>query len=117
MKKLLRCFREHPLWVKMDAAERRHEVPYAVELDDGEIDRGVIDVLYRTGDGWHLVDFKTDAIYSREMLEGAFSEHVEQMRRYKKAVEKLLKREVQAAICFLDDRKRVTVSDVNTAED
>ncbi|MCJ7624504.1 MAG: PD-(D/E)XK nuclease family protein, partial [Anaerolineaceae bacterium] len=112
-KVLLSRFKGHPLWAEMDAAERRHEVPYAVELGDGEIDRGLIDVLYRVGDGWRLVDFKSDAIYSREMLESAFGEHQEQMMRYKNALGVLMSGEVRAAICFLDDRKRVTVSAVN----
>ncbi len=36
------------------------EVPFGAGMDDGLI-RGVIDLVYRTPDGWQIIDFKTDA--------------------------------------------------------
>jgi len=60
-RRLLERFRAHSLFKEMDAAERHHEVPYF--LPEG---RGVIDLLYRTPDGWFIIDFKTDEVRSDE---------------------------------------------------
>jgi ATP-dependent exoDNAse (exonuclease V) beta subunit len=48
----------------MGATERHTEVPFAVQLD-GEggvpvVVQGVIDLVYRTAEGWEAVDYKTD---------------------------------------------------------
>ena len=50
----------------MDADERHTEVPfsYAVDAESGrpKITHGVIDLAYRTGDTWEIVDYKTDQV-------------------------------------------------------
>ena len=52
------------LWQQAMAAEERHvEVPFAVTLSDSTpptVLYGVVDLAYRTSDGWHLIDYKTD---------------------------------------------------------
>jgi ATP-dependent helicase/nuclease subunit A len=55
------------LWQRAMAAEKRLvEVPFAVKVsgDDGlpRILHGVIDLAFRTADGWELVDYKTDQV-------------------------------------------------------
>jgi len=39
-----------------------HEVPLAARMDDGlpTVLQGVIDLVYRTPEGWEVVDYKTD---------------------------------------------------------
>jgi ATP-dependent helicase/nuclease subunit A len=64
---------ELPLWKRMLASrERLTEVPFAIKttsdaLGEGGGDRpvvlsGTIDLIFREGDGWVLVDYKTDTI-------------------------------------------------------
>jgi ATP-dependent exoDNAse (exonuclease V) beta subunit len=56
---LLDRFRAHPLWAEISASEERcHEVPYSRSLPGGRVDAGAIDLLYRKGSEWMLVDFK-----------------------------------------------------------
>ncbi len=53
---------EHPLLRAAAAAPEAHrEAPFMRRLDDGSISEGVIDLVFREGDDWVVVDFKTDA--------------------------------------------------------
>ena len=52
----------HPLLRRAAAAtECRREDPVVHRLDDGTLLEGVVDLAFRDGDGWTVVDFKTDA--------------------------------------------------------
>ncbi|MEM8964075.1 MAG: 3'-5' exonuclease, partial [Acidobacteriota bacterium] len=52
----------HPLMRRAARAERLHrEAPFILPLDDGTLIEGVIDLVFRDGDGWVVIDFKTDA--------------------------------------------------------
>jgi len=44
------------------SADARREVVVAAQSSDGTICEGVIDLAYRSDDGWVVVDFKTDEI-------------------------------------------------------
>ena len=50
----------------MDADEHLTEVPFSSSVDAGsgrtKIVHGVIDLAYRTGDAWEIVDYKTDQL-------------------------------------------------------
>jgi ATP-dependent exoDNAse (exonuclease V) beta subunit len=51
----------HPLLERSrQAAEAHPEWPVLARINDGELFEGVIDLLFREGDVWHVVDFKTD---------------------------------------------------------
>ena len=51
----------HPLLQEAaDSPSARFEVPFTQCLDDGQLLEGVIDLLFQRGDGWVVVDFKTD---------------------------------------------------------
>jgi ATP-dependent exoDNAse (exonuclease V) beta subunit len=101
--KLLERLRGHSLCAAIEsAAERAHEIPYTLELADGRIDSGIIDLLYRSEDGWHLIDFKTDFLDAQEKLEEAIEEHRPQIARYALAIDRLLGVQPKASICFLD---------------
>jgi ATP-dependent helicase/nuclease subunit A len=52
----------HPLLRRAtDAIECRREDPVIYRLEDGTLLEGVVDLAFRDGEGWTVVDFKTDA--------------------------------------------------------
>ena len=54
----------HPLFDRVRraaaAGECRREAPVTMRADDGVLVEGVVDLAFRDGDGWVVVDFKTD---------------------------------------------------------
>lgn len=106
---LLERLRGHWLYAEMEAARPRwHEIPYSVAWEDG-IDVGVIDVLYRTAQGWTIVDVKTDALRSHAAMDTWISrrDYAAQMARYGRAVEAMLGETPRTLLCFLDVAQRV----------
>ncbi|HKZ84163.1 MAG TPA: UvrD-helicase domain-containing protein [Anaerolineae bacterium] len=97
-RRLLSHFQGHPLFAEIAAAERYHEIPYTLPNDSG-----VIDLLYRTGAGWTVVDFKTDELRSEaEMREAIPREGYDvQLRRYADAVNAQLGHHPRALLVFL----------------
>jgi ATP-dependent exoDNAse (exonuclease V) beta subunit len=64
----------HPLMQRAArAADCRREVPIAHALPGGTLVEGVIDLAFREGTGWVVVDFKTDAVIAAQ---GAYAEQV-----------------------------------------
>ncbi len=60
-RRLLNELRRHPLYAEMAGAdERHHELPYTTPATGAPA--GQIDLLFRRGETWTLVDFKTDRI-------------------------------------------------------
>jgi len=106
--KLLRRFWDDPLRGRIDRAEERHhELSYTLSLPQGGMDIGTIDLLYRDGDGWTIIDFKTDELRDEEALQKAVEDYRPQLMRYKRAVQDLLNRSNHALICFLDFQNTV----------
>ncbi len=107
---LLARFRRSDLSRELEAGERRHEVPYAL---NPEGPWGRIDLLSLRPDGsWWLLDFKTDELRSEAAREAKVAEHSPQLRRYGGAVARLAGRSPRLLLCFLDDRGAVTVREV-----
>jgi ATP-dependent exoDNAse (exonuclease V) beta subunit len=80
----------HDLWRRAMAAEERLvEVPFAVKVPGGDgppsILHGVIDLAFRTADGWELVDYKTDQV-DVESLVGLYGDQVRQYAKHWAAV-------------------------------
>jgi ATP-dependent exoDNAse (exonuclease V) beta subunit len=54
----------HPLMKAAATAARqgelRRETPVLLQLDDGQLLEGVVDLAFRDGDAWTVIDFKTD---------------------------------------------------------
>ena len=72
----------HPLMVAAArSSDCRREVPLAVVLDDGRIAEGIADLVFLDGDGWRVIDFKSDAD------PGGFSTYAVQLALYRRAVE------------------------------
>jgi len=109
--KLLSRFKAHQLWQEIDTAvERYHELPYTRPggRDIPAEETGYIDVLYRTGEEYKLVEFKTDNLRNSIMLEEMKERYLPQLRRYCAAVHQLMDVVPGGVLCFLDDRNRVT---------
>lgn len=106
---LLNRFKNHPLWGEIDGAvERYSEVPYSYQVNDRTENR-FIDLLYRGGKGWQIVDFKTDRIREDLKKNDVLSGYTAQVQRYREAVKALLRVEAGVSICFLDVHGRVEV--------
>jgi ATP-dependent helicase/nuclease subunit A len=106
---LLGRLRVHPLWEEIDQASvRYHEVPYLRQPGD-YTETGYIDLLFKSTEGWQVVDFKTDVIRDEQGLQKLVETYRRQMQRYAGAVQGLLGEPAGVKICFLDDRGRVRV--------
>ena len=94
VRRLLTRFQAHPLCREIAAADRFHEVPYALPNDTG-----VIDLLYRSGGAWTIVDFKTDEVRSIEQLRETIAreKYAEQVQRYVEAITDQLKQRPRAS--------------------
>lgn len=140
---LLARLHADPLWAEIEAAdERRHELPYVSRIkNDDRIDSGRIDLLYRRGTDWTIVDFKTDAVADedalRQLLDGEVasegagdgaptrnpvrstdrSSYRAQIRRYAAATRALAEIAPALRLCFLDFRGTVHVVDVDATGD
>jgi ATP-dependent exoDNAse (exonuclease V) beta subunit len=104
VRRLLERFQAHELYAEMNTAQRLHELPYTHQGDTG-----IIDVLYRVGETWRVVDFKTDDIRDEEKLREKIQEYREQMARYAAAVVAFIGTTPETQLCFLDVRGQVHV--------
>jgi ATP-dependent exoDNAse (exonuclease V) beta subunit len=92
----------HELWSEIASAEiRRHEIPYAVSLPDGTINRGVVDLLYKNELGWRMVDFKTDELRDESEFLEVKNEYLHTMERYQQALQITLRETPVVILCFL----------------
>jgi ATP-dependent exoDNAse (exonuclease V) beta subunit len=102
--RMLARFQGTDLCARMEAANvRRHEVPYSRIDEQGQLDHGVIDALFREGEGWTLVEFKTDRVREEELEAKLVQEdYVEQVGRYLAAAEHLLGKRPRPVLCLLN---------------
>jgi ATP-dependent helicase/nuclease subunit A len=113
-RRLLERFRDGEMYREMDAAEvRHHEIPYDRLDDHGQTEHGIIDVLYRHGGEWIVVDFKTDRIRDEVDLDRVLAKkkYPAQMRRYRAAVEMLVGQRPVVKLCLLNYRRGVKILD------
>lgn len=107
--KLLKRFREHPVWLEISLAQERYaELPYSYILGD-KLENRTIDLLYRDESGWHIIDFKTDPISTFVHKEQLIQVYASQVRRYKAVVKSKLGQAVSGQLCFLDDQGEVSL--------
>jgi ATP-dependent helicase/nuclease subunit A len=102
-RRLLVRFQSHPLYAKLDQAERHHEVPYAVEVD-GVPSSGIVDMLCHLDGEWTLVEFKTDRLKAGADLQAHLRQekYDEQVRTYVMAVTVILGNRPRALLVFLN---------------
>ncbi|MGD2179212.1 MAG: 3'-5' exonuclease, partial [Anaerolineae bacterium] len=109
-RRLLRRLRGHPLWAELDAAERWHEVPFSIE-EGGLAQHGLIDLVYRAGETWRIVEFKSDRLRSEEEIPAHVREKAydEQVQRYVRAFRRQLGAKVEGVLVFLNVGNRVVI--------
>ena len=96
---LLARFRRQPLWRDIQAADERY---HALPCHTGQPGAAYIDVLYRSGQSWTLVDFHTGALKGAAAQQAAFEYRLPALLAKRAAVELRLKQLPKALICFLD---------------
>ncbi len=72
-----------PFWQEANKGPERHvEVPFAIRQIDSSgvptVVRGVIDLVYRQDNGWHILDYKTDRVKDPAELVGRYRDQIEQ---------------------------------------
>jgi ATP-dependent helicase/nuclease subunit A len=104
--------RQHPLWAQIDDAEERyHELPYSLQAA-GRSENGYIDLVFRNKETWHIIEFKSDPIYTAAYRENLIKEYSPQVQRYQRAVNQLLRVTAKASLCFLDDHGQVALVEI-----
>lgn len=107
---LLRRFQQNELFDTISNTNRRlHEVPFTMRDEEG-VQSGRIDLMFQNGTGWHVVDFKSDGIYSSNELDQRLRDSYKpQLQRYSRAVEQLLGVRPHCILCMLDYQDQVHV--------
>jgi ATP-dependent helicase/nuclease subunit A len=107
--RMLRRFQTHALYAEIEKADRWHEVPYTLPGDTG-----VIDLLYRSGEAWTIVDFKTDEVRSIEEMRETIGreKYAEQVRRYIDAFAQQIGQRPRGRLVFLRMKNEVQVETV-----
>jgi ATP-dependent helicase/nuclease subunit A len=86
----------HPLLREAARSEHRRESPVLLREHDGVLVEGVLDLAFRRGEGWMVVDFKTD----RE-LEDSKATYEAQVRLYARAVSEATGLPTEAALLLV----------------
>ena len=99
---LLSRFRDSKERLEIGSAEKRwHEIPFSFTKWNYTVN-GVIDLLIKTGEGYAVIDFKTDELKSYDDLKEAVDRHSRQLEEYRKALSVTLGEDPRCYICFLD---------------
>jgi ATP-dependent helicase/nuclease subunit A len=110
---LLDRFKEHDIYQELTTADvRRHEIPFSYLTSGKFPDTGIIDMLYKVGEKWHLLDFKTDDIANEIEVEEKILLYRDQLLRYRQASIKLLGSTPNTKICFLNFMGQVKIVEV-----
>ena len=117
-------FKETALWQGIQAAgENKHtEVPFSLNVNKGHylhemlkhdpdnhgpiLVNGMIDLVYRSADGWVIVDYKTDQVNDEETLQHLICQYTPQLHLYAQAWQELTGETVARAELFFLTQKR-----------
>lgn len=119
---LVEAVSKAPFWQEARAgAEVCVEVPFAVRIEPGQsapgvepvetptVLRGVMDLAYRAGDGWHIVDYKTDRLEGVEDSEAELRlRYGRQVGDYRDAWERVTGA-IRVPVGFVDVRRMRTI--------
>jgi ATP-dependent exoDNAse (exonuclease V) beta subunit len=99
-----------PLWRRAKAAEERYvEIPFAIEVPAAELGlggpaatllHGTIDLVFREGNEWFVVDYKTDSIANR--LDALTDYYTAQVRLYASFWSRLTSAPASGGLFFVD---------------
>jgi ATP-dependent helicase/nuclease subunit A len=101
------------LWRRARNAERRLvEVPFTIAVPSSDLGlmegpaetllKGAIDLVFREGDTWLIVDYKSDAVGGN--LEALVAHYAPQVRIYRRYWESITRQKARAGLFFLDTR-------------
>lgn len=94
---------QSPLGQQLREAEYVYkETPFVLK-EEGQLVQGIIDLYFKTDQGVVLVDYKTDQFVNDETFEA----YKEQLRFYKKAIEKITRQKVYESYLVFLSQKRV----------
>jgi ATP-dependent helicase/nuclease subunit A len=80
------------------STECQEETPFGMRVEGGTVQRlltGTIDLVYRTGDTWHLLDYKTDTQASETDLHAKYGTQIDA---YEKAWSRIVEAKVTTAL-------------------
>jgi ATP-dependent exoDNAse (exonuclease V) beta subunit len=101
----LKAFRSSEIWRELEAATAVYtEVPFAVS-EPNTVTRGVIDLVYKVADAWHMVDYKTDAVVTDDEVAGLVSQVSNQINTYAHYWESLTGESVETKRLWLTERQ------------
>jgi ATP-dependent helicase/nuclease subunit A len=83
-------------WHTAQAGEHTEEAPFAVSHGAKEVTTGVVDLLFKSADGWHVRDYKTDVSLDASVYE-------RQLKAYADALDTLQCQVVDAALVHVRD--------------
>jgi ATP-dependent exoDNAse (exonuclease V) beta subunit len=99
-----------PLWRRVKAADERYvEVPFALMAPRREVGldeegdtllHGTIDLAFREGDRWFIIDYKTDSTAGR--LDSLVNYYAPQVEHYARFWSRLTKKETSGGLFFVD---------------
>ncbi|MBT4139955.1 MAG: UvrD-helicase domain-containing protein [Candidatus Latescibacteria bacterium] len=102
---VLADFRASDIWQDLETATAVYtEVPFAVSEAD-KVTRGVIDLVYQMEDGWHIVDYKTDAVANDDEVAGLVAQVSEQINTYAQYWETFTSERVVVKELWLTEQK------------
>ncbi len=107
---ILERFCDHDLFQRMsDAESLKHEITYSVLGKDQKTQSGIIDAMFREGENWYLVEFKTDEIRDKKRFQWVWDEedYQDQVEGYLVAAEIILGIRPEPILCFLNYEKRI----------
>ena len=85
--------------LRRDDTESYFEMPFSWDWDEMPV-HGTIDLVYRNGQSWHVIDFKTDDIRGRP-VEQAAEKYLSQLALYREALRQATGETPQASLVFL----------------
>ena len=114
--RLLARFQAHPLYARLSTAERHHELPYTVVVD-GQVQSGIIDLLFRTSPTitWTIAEFKTDRLPEEADLWQYIRQkgYDRQVAAYRQAIRQQLDATPQILLVYLNVGQSVQVLEVD----
>ena len=88
------------LWSRVKAADERYvEIPFALTVDNSLL-HGTIDLVFREGDRWYIIDYKSDSTANR--LDALVAYYKPQVEHYAKFWSQLTGAATTAGLFFVD---------------
>lgn len=104
------AFLESPAWQALHDADAVYtEFPLSRLVstsDDAVVQQGQIDLVYRIGDAWHLVDYKSDRVDTRAQLRTLADGYASQLRLYAAAWREAVAQPLATAHLWFADAPR-----------